>query len=343
MCPTPIPPTGSVDPTSSHATDDSTADLSDTSHDFGASTPPTDYNDYDSTYGDEVASSTTSLSTAEYLFEKRNGRTYHTFGRDREYVLPNDEPEKDRLDMQFWAIHEVFDQKYYFAPIGDHPQAIIDIGTGTGTWAIDVGDMFPSAIVTGTDLSPIQPTWVPPNVTFELHDCIQHPWEFRKKFDFIHTQLINGFAVRNWTEFYTEAYRNLKPGGWVESHEFDLWLHTEGNSAPEPRAIRAWLDDWDKGAGGGFRCKGEELVECMRKSGLVDVCIKEFKLPVGPWMKGQENSGLLSLTSMTEHIEGLSNRIFLEKLGMTEAQMKQITEPVVREWRNKKLHSYWKL
>jgi SAM-dependent methyltransferase len=313
----------------------STTDLSEATQDFSDVTTLTEFGDDDSTYGDEVASSTTSLSTAEYLFEKRNGRTYHTFGRDREYVLPNDEPEKDRLDMQYWAIHEIFGEKHYFAPIGDNPQEIIDIGTGTGIWAIDMGDKFPSAIVTGTDLSPIQPTWVPPNVTFELHDCVQYPWDFRKLFDFVHTQLINGFAVRDWTEFYTEAYQNLKPGGWVESHEFDLWLHTEGNAAPEPVTIRAWLDQWDKGAGGGFRCSGDQLADSMRKAGFVDVGIKEFKLPVGPWMKGQENSGILSITAMTEHI--------VEKLGMTEDQMKQHTDPVVREWRNRRLHSYWKL
>lgn len=31
-------------------------------------------------------------------------------------------------------------------------------------WCIDMGDEFPAAEVIGVDLSPIQPTWVPPNV-----------------------------------------------------------------------------------------------------------------------------------------------------------------------------------
>lgn len=256
-------------------------------------------------------------------------------------MLPNDEPERDRLDMQYWAIHEALDKNLFFAPIGDHPQNILDIGTGTGIWAIDVADLYPSASVLGTDLSPIQPTWVPPNASFELHDCIQYPWEFNQKFDLIHTQLINAFAVRNWQEFYEEAYRNLKPGGWVESHEFDLMIKSDDDSIPEPSAIIQWLVQWDQGGGGGFRLTGQRLEHAMRAAGLVDVVIKEFKLPIGIWNKQHLNSGILSLTAMTEHIEGLSNRIFMERLGMSEQEMLAHTDPVVKEFRKKSMHAYW--
>jgi methylase of polypeptide subunit release factors len=33
-----------------------------------------------------------------------------------------------------------------------HPQRILDCGTGTGIWAIDAADKYPSAEVIGTDL-----------------------------------------------------------------------------------------------------------------------------------------------------------------------------------------------
>lgn len=51
--------------------------------------------------------------------------------------------------------HEVFlmllDGRLYTAPL-DRPQRILDIGTGTGIWAIDMADKYPSAEVIGTDL-----------------------------------------------------------------------------------------------------------------------------------------------------------------------------------------------
>lgn len=52
----------------------------------------------------------------------------------------------------------------------DSPQHILDIGAGTGIWAIDSANKYPSAEVIGTevigtDLSPIQRSWY---VLFQL-------------------------------------------------------------------------------------------------------------------------------------------------------------------------------
>ena len=47
---------------------------------------------------------------------------------------------------------------------------VLDLGTGTGIWAIDVADEFPNAEVVANDLSPIQPSNVPVNVRFEVDD-----------------------------------------------------------------------------------------------------------------------------------------------------------------------------
>ena len=55
------------------------------------------------------------------------------------------------------------------APIVD-PMEIVDIGTGTGFWCIDMAEEYPSAQVLGIDLSPVQPDWVPPNCRFEVDD-----------------------------------------------------------------------------------------------------------------------------------------------------------------------------
>ncbi|MBE3042184.1 hypothetical protein IMZ48_06310 [Candidatus Bathyarchaeota archaeon] len=55
--------------------------------------------------------------------------------------------------------------------------------------------------MTGVDISPIQPDFVPPNCRFEVDD-INKPWTFdRDYFDYVHVRCMQG-SVPNWTEFY---------------------------------------------------------------------------------------------------------------------------------------------
>ena len=72
--------------------------------------------------------------------------------------MPNDESELDRLDLSHQMFKITMGDKLYLAPI-DKPATILDIGTGTGIWAIEMGDDFPDSEILGTDLSPTQPTW----------------------------------------------------------------------------------------------------------------------------------------------------------------------------------------
>lgn len=73
--------------------------------------------------------------------------------------MPNDESESDRLDLTHQMLKIVLGNKIALAPIGEKPVRILDIGTGTGIWAIEMADEYPSAEIIGTDLSPTQPSW----------------------------------------------------------------------------------------------------------------------------------------------------------------------------------------
>lgn len=46
--------------------------------------------------------------------------------------------EADRLDMVHEMTLAIMDRKLYLAPLKS-PQRVIDLGTGTGIWAIDFG------------------------------------------------------------------------------------------------------------------------------------------------------------------------------------------------------------
>lgn len=125
--------------------------------------------DGDSALGVGESESTCSLSLSDLKTIVENGRTYHGEGK---YPLPNDEPEQNRLDLQHHLSTLTFDGKLFNCPIDKEMvlHRVLDVGTGTGIWAMDFADNHPQSNVVGVDLSPIQPIWVPPNVRFELDD-----------------------------------------------------------------------------------------------------------------------------------------------------------------------------
>lgn len=88
------------------------------------------------------------------------------------YHYPNDPTEKERLDEQHDILRLVLDGRNHLAPFSrsNPPRRVLDIATGTGTWAIEMGDEYPESQIVGTDLSPIQPSYVPPNVRFFVED-----------------------------------------------------------------------------------------------------------------------------------------------------------------------------
>jgi hypothetical protein len=73
-------------------------------------------------------------SVRDYNFEY--GRRYHKF-KEGYYVFPNDDWEQDREDLKHAMIVNLCGGRLHFSPIGDHPQNIIDLGTGTGVWCMD--------------------------------------------------------------------------------------------------------------------------------------------------------------------------------------------------------------
>ena len=87
-----------------------------------------------------------------------------------EYPLPNDTEEHTRLDNLQYMFRNLLGRNVV-APIGSRPTRILDVGAGSGRWVVEVAEEFPSATVTGLDLSPIDPPGnAPKNCEFMVDD-----------------------------------------------------------------------------------------------------------------------------------------------------------------------------
>lgn len=161
-----------------------------------------DNDDADSAYAGSIAATdTTSLLSSIARYREEHGRTYHSYG-STEHWGPNDDKAQDQQDLshQLWSL--ALKGKHFLAPV-EEPENVLDIGCGTGIWCIEVAEEFPSARVTGTDLSPIQPTWVPPNCYFEIDDY-NVEWLDTDKFDLIHARELLGTS-KDWLAVFKQA------------------------------------------------------------------------------------------------------------------------------------------
>ena len=304
--------------------------------------------DADSALGSEYDPSTytASLTSSITAYQHEHGRRYHAYQAGR-YVLPNDEQEQERMDLQYHAIRLAFADALAFAPIGEKPAAILDVGTGTGIWAVDAADKYPDASVVGTDLSPIQPQWIPPNVKFEVDDAEQ-AWTFPENhFDLVHTRIMNG-SLRDWAGFMKQAFRHVKPGGWVESQELSVDARSDDGSLTEESHIHQWCLRQEKAfstINASLLMSGEKLRDWMIDAGFVNVTVREFKIPIGTWPADPKlrETGAFQLVAMLDGIQGLTIAAWCNFLGWSEEEVEVELAKVRAEWRSRKIHSYWPL
>ncbi|KAH7018556.1 S-adenosyl-L-methionine-dependent methyltransferase [Microdochium trichocladiopsis] len=235
-----------------------------------------------SEWDEDNLSDTTSINSSIYAHTYEHGRRFHKYRHGR-YPIPNDDQEQSREDMKHAMYMELTNGELFYSPIGDNPQKILDIGTGTGLWAIEVGDKFPSAIVTGLDLSPIQPVWIPPNVNFIIDDA-EDEWMNGSAWDLVHCRGMST-TIKDPHKLCQQTFDNLKPGGWMEWQEQHAnFLCDDGTMNPDDDLIKLYRLATQAFERIGYDVHlASKLREPLEKAGFVNVRCVVKKIPIGTW------------------------------------------------------------
>jgi trans-aconitate methyltransferase len=182
------------------------------------------------------------------------------------------------------------------APLKHPPQRILDVGTGTGIWATEIAELYPQAVVIGTDLSPIQPGWVAPNCKFYVDDA-ESEWDYppSEHFDLIHGRSLGG-SLADWPKFYRQVYQNLKPGGTLEMQEHEAWMKADDDTMERA----PWTAEWNRVLNDASARFGKKLNVAenhklwMEQAGFIDVQDEVFKVRTG---NSLNSSGFAILTT----------------------------------------------
>jgi ubiquinone/menaquinone biosynthesis C-methylase UbiE len=273
---------------------------------------------------------------------EENGRLYPAYGKNA-YGLPVDDVEQERNDMQHCKFNLILSGRLYLAPISDTPHRILDLGTGTGIWAIDMADKFPSAEVIGTDVVAAQPSWVPPNCQFEIED-IENDWVYKKdSFDFIHGRELL-LAIRDWDRLTKQCFNHLKPGGYLEYAGTYPRVGCDDNSLPPNTAFEATSTIFFKIAKAmGASAEAPALYkERMKNAGFVDVVETIFKVPSRPWPQDKrlKTIGAFEAANYSEGISSFFLRGYTTFLGGDRKEMEVMLAQARNEAQTLKMHAY---
>ncbi|KIW79839.1 hypothetical protein Z517_06454 [Fonsecaea pedrosoi CBS 271.37] len=298
--------------------------------------------DYDSAIGDAASigdeTDTQSLASSAYDFPIENGREYHKYHPSAFYPFPNDDHEQDRLDRLHHS-YKLLRNALHSAPI--EPTNVLDVGTGTGIWAVEMADHYPQAIITGVDLSPIQPEYAPPNCNFELFDH-RDPWSFPRKFDLVYARDLLG-SIPDPEAFFQQAYQSLAPGGWIEIQDTTP-ITTDDNSMPQGCAYRQWIDSFCEALSKIRRDAylAEKCEDILRRIGFIDVRVTKKKLPCNGWAKDKKlkELGVFNNGIILDGLEALSFRLFTYVLGWSPEQLQVFLAEVRKDVKNISIHAY---
>ncbi|KAF5227093.1 hypothetical protein FANTH_14875 [Fusarium anthophilum] len=181
----------------------------------------------------------------------------------------------------------------------------------------------------------------------EIEDCTQQ-WTFpSESFDYVHLRYLVG-CIPDWTELFSQAYKTLKPGGWIESFEISPTAESDDGTVTYDSAMAQWgriFIQASEKIGNSFTVVDDKVQRpALQEAGFVDIHEWEFKCPLNPWPKDPKlkEIGRFGEVFLTQDTEGFVT-LAANLLGWSMEEVHVYIAKFRREVRNRKHHVYIRL
>lgn len=179
---------------------------------------------------------------------------------------------------------------------------VLDVGTGSGIWAVEMAKEFPDADVVGMDLvNPVNLTEIPPNCRFEIGDAGLDWSRYAGAFDVVHMRSVST-GIKDFKAVLHNVAQTLRSQGVILLVSPTAWVYSETKESLHDR-------DQDKPGWSAMAALNEAIRHATLKRGGASATVtdhwagwlaetpfytnvgeREFWIPIGPWKEGLDES-----------------------------------------------------
>ncbi|KAJ6614866.1 S-adenosyl-L-methionine-dependent methyltransferase [Mycena sp. CBHHK59/15] len=236
--------------------------------------------------------------------------------------------ENERLNEVHLAFREYLENKICLAPVyNTSPTRILELGCGSGAWAMDAAIDFPNAQVVAVDLSLLPEGPLPNNMEFKVVNLTKAlPFE-EQTFDIIHARMVLIHVSRFELSRIATDCRLVKPGGWLVVEDFDISRMLSGGPVVS-QVIGSWIRILQ--ARGADAELGKKMEPIIQSSGMFsEINTTKIAIPIcnnGSAPKNLTRLGLVFNATVQKLVDDWAQRFAAE--GVTKELAEQYKKEI---------------